>query len=133
MIFEGTMCIYNHNAIRKYGGEKKELSNVDCLFVCLFVCLMVFSATFNNILVISWRSILLVKENRGPGENHLLVANHWKTLPHNVVHLALVEIQSVQHYVVKFVCDLRHVGGFLRVLRFDKNKNTDTHKQAFQI
>jgi hypothetical protein len=25
MIFEG---IYNHNAIRKYGGEKKELSNV---------------------------------------------------------------------------------------------------------
>jgi hypothetical protein len=33
MIFEG---IYNHNAMRKYGGEKKELSNVDCLFVCLF-------------------------------------------------------------------------------------------------
>ena len=29
MIFEG---IYNHNAIRKYGEEKKELSNVDCLF-----------------------------------------------------------------------------------------------------
>jgi hypothetical protein len=25
---------------------------------------------------------------------------------------------SVQHYVIKFFSDLRHVGGFLRVLRF---------------
>ena len=25
---------------------------------------------------------------------------------------------SVQHYVIKFVSDLRQVGGFLRVLRF---------------
>jgi hypothetical protein len=25
---------------------------------------------------------------------------------------------GVQHYVIKFVTDLRHVGGFLRVLRF---------------
>ena len=28
------------------------------LFVCLFVCLMVFNATFNNIAVISWWSVL---------------------------------------------------------------------------
>jgi hypothetical protein len=27
-----------------------------------FVCLMVFNATFNNISVISWRSVLLVEE-----------------------------------------------------------------------
>ena len=26
--------------------------------------------------------------------------------------------RSVQHYVIKFVSDLRQVGGFLRVLRF---------------
>jgi hypothetical protein len=26
--------------------------------------------------------------------------------------------QGIQHYVIKFVSDLRHVGGFLRVLRF---------------
>jgi hypothetical protein len=94
---------------------------------------MVFNATFNNISVISWRSILLVDENRGPGENHRPVASHWQTLPHNVVHLALIQIRSVQHYVVKIVSELRQVGGFLRVLRFDKNKNPDTHKQAFQI
>jgi hypothetical protein len=31
---------------------------------------MVFSATFNNISVISWRSALLVEENGVPGENH---------------------------------------------------------------
>jgi len=28
------------------------------------------------------------------------------------------EVYSMQHYVIKFVSDLRHVGGFLRVLRF---------------
>ena len=33
---------------------------------------MVFNATFNNISVILWRSVLLVKETRGPGENHRL-------------------------------------------------------------
>ena len=32
----------------------------------LFVCLMVFNATFNNISVISWWSVLLVGETRGP-------------------------------------------------------------------
>ena len=30
---------------------------------------MVFYATFNNISVISWQSVLLVKETRLPGEN----------------------------------------------------------------
>jgi len=41
-----------------------------------FVCLMVFNATFNNISVILWWSVLLVEENRGPGENHRPVASH---------------------------------------------------------
>ena len=27
-------------------------------------------------------------------------------------------VYSIQHYVIKFVSDLRHVGGFLMVLRF---------------
>jgi hypothetical protein len=31
---------------------------------------MVFNATFNNISVISWRSVLLVEETGGYGENH---------------------------------------------------------------
>ena len=39
---------------------------------------MVFNATFNNITVISWRSVLLMEETRENGENH-------RTLSHNVV------------------------------------------------
>jgi hypothetical protein len=31
---------------------------------------MMFKATFNNISVISWQSVLLVKATRVPGENH---------------------------------------------------------------
>ena len=40
---------------------------------------MVFNTTFNNILVISWRSALLVAETGGPGENLWPVASHWQT------------------------------------------------------
>ena len=45
---------------------------------------MVFNATFNNISVISWRSVVLVEETGVPGENHRPVASHWQTLSHNV-------------------------------------------------
>jgi len=31
---------------------------------------MVFSATFNNISVVLWQSVLLVEETGVPGENH---------------------------------------------------------------
>jgi hypothetical protein len=44
--------------------------------ICLLVCLMVFNATFNNISVISWQSVLLVAETRGPGENYQPGTNH---------------------------------------------------------
>jgi hypothetical protein len=37
---------------------------------------MVLNATFNNIAVISWWSVLLVGETGGPGENHPPVASH---------------------------------------------------------
>jgi len=47
--------------------------------------LMVFNATFNNISVISWRSVLLVEETGGPGDNHRPAASHSQTLSHNVV------------------------------------------------
>ena len=56
------------------------------------VCLMVLNATFNNISVISWRSVLFVEETGGPAKKP--VASHWQTLSHNVVHLALIEIQN---------------------------------------
>jgi len=37
---------------------------------------MVFKATFNNISVISWQSVLLVEETGVPGENHQTAASH---------------------------------------------------------
>ena len=48
------------------------------------VRVMVFNATFNNISVISWQSVLLVEETGVPGENHRPVASHWQTSSHNV-------------------------------------------------
>ena len=57
-------------------------------------CLMAVNATFNNISVISWRSVLFVEETGVPGKNHRPVASHWRTLSHNVVHLALIEIRT---------------------------------------
>ena len=46
---------------------------------------MVFNATFNNISVILWRSVLLVEENRVPGEDHQPVTSTGRTLSYNVV------------------------------------------------
>jgi hypothetical protein len=40
------------------------------------VWFMMFDATFNNISVLSWRSVLLVEEIVLPGENHQPVASH---------------------------------------------------------
>ena len=40
------------------------------------VRVMVFNATFNNISVISWWSVVLVEETGVPGENHQPVASH---------------------------------------------------------
>ena len=62
------------------------------ILLSLFVCLMVINATFNNISVISWRSVLLEEETGVPWENHWTVASHWHTLSHNVEHLALTKI-----------------------------------------
>ena len=46
---------------------------------------MAFNATFNNISVISWWSVLLEEETGVHEENHRPVASHWQTLSHNVV------------------------------------------------
>jgi hypothetical protein len=37
---------------------------------------MVFNATFNNISVISWWSVLFVEETEVPGETHRPIASH---------------------------------------------------------
>jgi hypothetical protein len=57
-----------------------------CLFVCLFV-----NATFNNISVISSRSVFIGGGNRGKPPT---CRKSWQPLSHNVAHLALIEIRT---------------------------------------
>ena len=49
------------------------------------VRVMEFNATFNNISVISWRSVLLVEETGVSVENHRPAEFHWQTLSHIIV------------------------------------------------
>ena len=52
----------------------------------VLVWFMVFNATFNNISVISWWSVLLLAEETGvPQENHEPAASHCQNLSHNAV------------------------------------------------
>jgi hypothetical protein len=46
---------------------------------------MVFNATFNNISIISWWSVLFVEETGVSGQNHRPAGSHRKTVSHNVV------------------------------------------------
>ena len=59
------------------------------LFVGWLVWFMVFNATFNNISVILWRSVLLVEEAGVPGKKQEPVASHWQTVSHNTVSSTL--------------------------------------------
>jgi len=59
---------------------------------------MVLNATFNNISVISWWSVLLVGETREP------VTSHWQTWSHNVVHLAWAWFELTTLVVVGTDC-----------------------------
>jgi hypothetical protein len=60
----------------------------------MFVCLMVFNGHFQQYFSYIFWLVLLVEETGGPGENHRPVTSHSQTLSHNVVHLALIEIQT---------------------------------------
>ena len=53
-----------------YSGYHTQYFNV------MVAMVMVFNATFNNMLVISSQSVLLVEETGVPGENHRPTASH---------------------------------------------------------
>ena len=56
---------------------------------------MVFNATFNNISVIWWQSVLLVEETEVPGENYMPATSHRQTLSHNVVSSTPLNYHSI--------------------------------------
>ena len=60
--------------LQKYGPRMMKIFTLVLLRVRVIV--MVFNVTFNNILVISWWSALLVVETGVPGENHRPVVSH---------------------------------------------------------
>ena len=60
-------------AISKKEHERLSIFTIVNRFITVphfMVRVMVLNATFNNISVISWRSVLLVEETGVPGENH---------------------------------------------------------------
>jgi len=68
---------------------------------------MVFNATFSNISVISWRSVLMVEETIVPGETHRPAASHWQTLYHIMlyqVHLAWTGFKLTTLVVIDTDC-----------------------------
>ena len=73
-------CTEIYRTVNEYERNLKIFRDIDLSLstilifeFVLFVCLMVFNAGFNNVSVISWRSVLLVEET---GENYRPVANH---------------------------------------------------------
>ena len=70
------ICVYNLTCRPVF---KQKLND---MIMKVYGC-MLFNATFNNISIISWRSVLLL--NQSILENHWLVVSHWQTLLHNIV------------------------------------------------
>jgi len=70
-------CLTPHSTIFSYIVDVSFIGGSQRIKV-IYVCLMVFNATFSNISVMSWRSVLLVEETGRSGENHRPVGSHDK-------------------------------------------------------
>ena len=73
---------------KEYSPRQCPMRLTGMQYVLIGVRVMVFNATFNNISVISWRSVLLVEEIGEPREKHRPATNYWQTLSYNVVSSA---------------------------------------------
>ena len=69
------ICAIDNGKCRKAGYQL----TIDGMWYGM-VWFMVFNATFNNLSLISWQSVLLVEETGVPGKNHWPVASNWQTL-----------------------------------------------------
>ena len=111
------------------GSAKVEVLHIQYFHILKFTIwarVMGFNATFNNILVRSVRSVLLVEETVVPGENHWPAVSHWQTLSHNVVsstpRLIGINLQyefsfpSLTAVWVKLLFPLNHILWYVHVL-----------------
>ena len=69
------------------------------LAISYMLIFMVLNATFNNISVISWQSVLLVEETRVSGENSRPVASHRQSLSHYVVLSTPHNVSGDRHWL----------------------------------
>ena len=74
--------VYTTSCLKVY--QLFALNHLHTRFIYRVSGVMVFNTTFNNISVISWRSVLLVEETWVPEENYWPATSHWQTLLHNV-------------------------------------------------
>ena len=64
---------------------------------------MMLNVTFNNITVISWRSVLLVEETGIPGENHRPVGKAIKEII-NIELVCKIYLPLLYHLDIKMIC-----------------------------
>jgi hypothetical protein len=79
------------------------------------VRVMVFNVTFNNISVMSWKSVLLVEEARVHRENHWPVTSHWQTLSYNVVFEYTLLHQSNNFKVYTVILNYIYIDQFIQI------------------
>ena len=79
----------NLQLIKNYNILRNVIYYIKVMFM-----FMVFDATFHNISVISWRSVLLMEETGVPGENHRPVASHRQTLS-STHHMSRIRTRNV--------------------------------------
>jgi hypothetical protein len=84
---------------------------------------IVFNATFNNISVVSWRSVDLQLPVRS-----VLITN--KVVSSNPIH---GDVYSMQHYVIKFVSDLRSLSPGTPVSSSNKTDLHDTTEILLKV
>ena len=65
----------DNNTMYEEINEKFKNLNLE-YYLNILVWFVVINAIFKNILVISWRSVLLVEETGIPRENHLTAVGH---------------------------------------------------------
>jgi hypothetical protein len=80
--------------------------------------LMVLNATFNNISVISWQSVLLVEETWVPSENHWPSASHYKL--HHIM-LYTLPVSGIRTHIVLSSHSKLYILTYLHIIKSAQN------------